>query len=93
MVHKDLQEIREDIDVILLSDVENCKSSVPHTVFNLTGRLKDALHEKKITDIEYKDEAVKIYRLTEGFQSHCTCSEVRIYIPRMASRPSSIVKQ
>lgn len=92
MVHKELQEIRDDIDIILLSDIEKCKSSVPHTVFNLTGRLKDTLHEKKITDKEYKDEVIKISALTGRFQGHCTCSEVPLYIPKIPVRPPPVVK-
>ncbi len=92
MVHKELQEIREDIDIILLSDVEKCKSAVPHTVFNLTGRLKDILHEKKINDKEYKDEVIKLSALTERFQNHCKCSEERLYIPKLAIRPPPVVK-
>ena len=90
-VNKELQEIRDDIDIILLSDIEKCRSSVPHTVFNTTSRLKDALHKKKITGEEYKDEVVKISALTGRFQSHCTCSEERIYIPKLAIRSPPVV--
>ena len=87
MVHKNLIELREDIN-ILSPVVERCESSVPHKVLNLTIRLKDSLYEKNMTDKEYKDELVKLVSLTSKFQSNCTCSEKVQYFPKLAARPS-----
>jgi hypothetical protein len=84
-------EIRKDIDD-LAREVLECKSSVPSLVLHITARLKDDLNEKKISRNEYSNEAKKVVSLTGRFESHCKCSEITLFIPKIPVSTPPIIK-